>query len=505
MLIEIHMIQNHSPSNLNRDDLGAPKTCIFGGVTRARISSQCLKRSIRNPGNPNDIHNREPGVFAQTMAGNMGVRTKLFPWLVRQALVDSPIPQDEHRRIELAAQRIAQSSDKEEKGKRAGRDTDGRPKTPQLIHLGPGHAKAFVSKLVELREQREKEYAYFLHPEVGFREMVRQHPHVAVLDEKQQTRIVNASWVVAKCRMGALLQVEEGEEADPEPPTEDDQPGAAHADLVAARLADLRESDPERFKALVKAATEDEKEQLKGAAPDKPKKMDDFLAALKGWGHADAVDIALFGRMTTSDAFEDVEAAMQVAHAISTHEVVNEVDYFTAVDDLGQGPEAGHLGETQFNSACFYKYLCLDWKQLVANLAGDSQLAKRALRELVPATAFTTPTGKQNGFAEVKTKCPIPTSHANAFADPVPLKGQRPIIDESIARLGQHVHDIAEGYGIEAERFWFSPAGRHKLTHVADDKEGALLADARDLTTLDGLVTAMMQVVDDATAAAKEG
>ena len=47
MLIEIHMIHNHGPSNLNRDDLGAPKTCIFGGVTRARISSQCLKRSIR--------------------------------------------------------------------------------------------------------------------------------------------------------------------------------------------------------------------------------------------------------------------------------------------------------------------------------------------------------------------------------------------------------------------------------------------------------------------------
>ena len=47
MLIEIHMIQNHSPANLNRDDLGAPKTCYFGGVLRSRISSQCLKHSIR--------------------------------------------------------------------------------------------------------------------------------------------------------------------------------------------------------------------------------------------------------------------------------------------------------------------------------------------------------------------------------------------------------------------------------------------------------------------------
>src|SRR5579883_709933 len=47
MLIQIHSIQNHAPANLNRDDLGAPKACYFGGVLRSRISSQCLKRSIR--------------------------------------------------------------------------------------------------------------------------------------------------------------------------------------------------------------------------------------------------------------------------------------------------------------------------------------------------------------------------------------------------------------------------------------------------------------------------
>ena len=47
MLIEIHIIQNHAPSNLNRDDTGSPKSCTFGGIRRARISSQCIKRSIR--------------------------------------------------------------------------------------------------------------------------------------------------------------------------------------------------------------------------------------------------------------------------------------------------------------------------------------------------------------------------------------------------------------------------------------------------------------------------
>ncbi|HMS60291.1 MAG TPA: type I-E CRISPR-associated protein Cas7/Cse4/CasC, partial [Tepidiformaceae bacterium] len=47
MQLELHILQNFAPSNLNRDDLGSPKSCEFGGVPRARISSQCIKRSIR--------------------------------------------------------------------------------------------------------------------------------------------------------------------------------------------------------------------------------------------------------------------------------------------------------------------------------------------------------------------------------------------------------------------------------------------------------------------------
>ena len=47
MLIELHMLQNFPPSNLNRDDIGQPKDCEFGGYRRARISSQCIKRVTR--------------------------------------------------------------------------------------------------------------------------------------------------------------------------------------------------------------------------------------------------------------------------------------------------------------------------------------------------------------------------------------------------------------------------------------------------------------------------
>jgi len=546
MLIEMHMIQNHSPSNLNRDDLGAPKTCLFGGVTRARISSQCLKRSIRSPGNPDDIHNRQAGLFATGMAGHIGTRTKFFPWLVGQALLDSPVPPEEHRRIVLAAQRIAQSSEKEEKAKRGARDTDGRPRTPQLIHLGPGHARFFVAKLAELREQRKEQYEYFLHPEVGFKEMVRQHPDVSVLDEKEQNRIVKASWVVAKCRMADLLKAREGEEAEPEPPMEDDQPGDAHAALVAQRLAELRLSDPDRLKALAKAPSKGERGQLKDSAPDRPKKMEDFYAALKIPGLSDAVDIALFGRMTTSDAFEDVEAAMQVAHAISTHAVVNEVDYFTAVDDLGRGPQAGHLGETQYNSACFYKYFCLDWEQLVSNLAGPQpdpkedpkahaawtreakpnaeKLAACALGHFLRAAALTTPSGKQNSFASHCDACGIlveirktrtPTSYANAFAEPVERIGkpdddapdEKSIEGRSVACLADHVHAIGRTYGLDSTLLWYSPKlWRFPLQYWEREEGGkkttAMLVTDRCFDVLggeagrpEGLVEAVLQAV----------
>ena len=46
-LLELHVLQNFSPSNLNRDDTGSPKDCEFGGYRRARISSQCQKRAVR--------------------------------------------------------------------------------------------------------------------------------------------------------------------------------------------------------------------------------------------------------------------------------------------------------------------------------------------------------------------------------------------------------------------------------------------------------------------------
>lgn len=45
--IEFHILQSFPVTCLNRDDVGAPKTAVVGGVTRARVSSQCWKRQVR--------------------------------------------------------------------------------------------------------------------------------------------------------------------------------------------------------------------------------------------------------------------------------------------------------------------------------------------------------------------------------------------------------------------------------------------------------------------------
>ncbi len=77
MLVEIHVIQNHAPANMNRDEQGNPKTAIFGGVQRARISSQCLKRSIR-----------KSTVFASALAGQeLGIRSRQLPQAVKEGLI----------------------------------------------------------------------------------------------------------------------------------------------------------------------------------------------------------------------------------------------------------------------------------------------------------------------------------------------------------------------------------------------------------------------------------
>ncbi|MCC6149837.1 MAG: type I-E CRISPR-associated protein Cas7/Cse4/CasC [Planctomycetes bacterium] len=233
-------------------------------------------------------------------------------------------------------------------------------------------------------------------------------------------------------------------------------------------------------------------------------------------------DIALCGRMTEFDAkgpFADlkgqftVEAALSAAHAISTHAVINEVDYFTAADDVpGQDAGAGHVNEAMFNSACFYKHFAIDFDQLANNLGGDKDLAHKTVKCFLEAAAKANPSGKQHSFAafnfpdailaEVKQN-KTPVSYANAFADPVSEKPDRGLIGESIAKLASYANDLITGYGIKARRFFFSPNNRFKL-------EPAIMDDAPEGSkhvtpegNFDNFVEAVMAAVNETLAEAK--
>lgn len=356
MLIEIHMIQNHCPANLNRDDLGAPKTCFFGGVLRSRISSQCIKRSIRT------------SEEFKTLCG--GIRTRQLARLI--------------------AEKVTGKSD----------------------------VKKRTAKILK---------------ECG----------INPKDDDRSDMLVYTTYEAIQ------------------------------------KMADLIQNSDE--------------------------KTDEQLAAEFGTLISEQVsvpDMALSGRMLETGVLKDttVDAALQVAHAISTHEARPEVDYFVAADDVpGNDAGAGYVDEAMFASACFYKYFSIDWKTLVDNLNGDEALSAHTVGAFIRGAALTNPTGKQNSFAahnppdgilvEIKDS---PISYANAFADPVG-KSERNMISQSIAQLGQYIHDLDTGYGKPKERFWFSPNLRYPLNVIEDKQE--IPVTTNNLKSLDEMIIDVIKFI----------
>ncbi|HDR27093.1 type I-E CRISPR-associated protein Cas7/Cse4/CasC [Rhodovulum sp.] len=167
-----------------------------------------------------------------------------------------------------------------------------------------------------------------------------------------------------------------------------------------------------------------------------------------------AVDIAMFGRMLADDADFNRDAAVQVAHAITTHPAQAEEDWYSAVDDLNKAEEtgAGHLGETAFGSGVYYQYVCVNCDLLIANLAGDRDLAARGTEALARAIAQTAPRGKQNSFAHhprahfmlAETGPQAPRDLSGAFFEPV---RKPPFLDNSVAALTRTRTDIDAAYG----------------------------------------------------------
>ena len=86
-----------------------------------------------------------------------------------------------------------------------------------------------------------------------------------------------------------------------------------------------------------------------------------------------SLDLALFGRMVADDPELNVDAAAQVAHAVSTHEIVPEFDYFTALDDDSAADNAGSamIGTVEYNSSTLYRYANVNFNELTHNLGDE--------------------------------------------------------------------------------------------------------------------------------------
>ncbi|WP_433574669.1 type I-E CRISPR-associated protein Cas7/Cse4/CasC [Nocardia brasiliensis] len=124
------------------------------------------------------------------------------------------------------------------------------------------------------------------------------------------------------------------------------------------------------------------------------------VRAQLGSGHP--VDVALFGRMVAQVPQLNVDAAVQVAHALSTHRVEVEFDFFTALDDEkspSDGPGAEMMDAAEFHSALYYRFASIGMNQLAVNLDGDAAAALQAVQRFLPAFVKSLPNGRQSGFA----------------------------------------------------------------------------------------------------------
>jgi len=355
--IEFHLIQSFAPSNLNRDDTGSPKDALFGGVRRARVSSQCLKRAIRL-----EAKNRE-----LVPNNKLSLRTKDVP----KVLFD---------RLSEAKRGDAAALDKIEvllaaldlKLKKQNAAADG--KTEYLVLISEGEVEA-LGKLIE--------------------------------DE----------W----------------------------------AALDIALLPDLRKSKTDSKNKAAKERNKAAKERLSSLH----KRAGELLRTGK------AVDLALFGRMLADLPEANYDASCQVAHAISTHRVDREFDYYTAVDDYSGAAEtgAGMIGQTEFNSATFYRYAVLDVAKLYENLQKDRDLALAAVEAFTEAIARAIPTGKQNAFAAhnppefigVAVRHASALNLANAFEKPVFAQGDLSLSAKSVEQLGIYEQRLSSVYGSEKD------------------------------------------------------
>lgn len=365
MKLELHIVQSFPPANLNRDENGMPKSTVFGGRPRARISSQCQKRAVRKY--YQQYADIDRGHFAQRSRGWLPKLTAL--------LIDSELPEP---KAQIAAKLALESLGAKFK--------DGKIESDTILFLGDTEIQTIAAIIVK-------------------------HWH----------------------------EMESG--------------------LLGDKPA-LPTKEPNLSKVIEKSL----------AAGSKPG------------------DVALFGRMMASLPTISVDAAVQMAHAISINRLQQEFDFFTAVDDLSASDDQGadHIGETGYNSSTYYRFTNLDLEQLKDNLGSEDQVLPIA-KAFSEAFIKAIPSGHQNSFAAQSLPALImitvrkgqPVSLVDAFECPI-RAGEMSLLANGVQALGEHWEDIIAMYG-EAPVKYKGVVTRKKLVPHLGVLEGALCSSTDEL------------------------
>ena len=385
-LIELHILQSFPVSCLNRDDLNSPKTAIFGGVQRARISSQCWKRQIRLA-----CYDRDKGKFN-------GRRSRQFIAEITERLV-------------------------KEHGNKA-----------EALSLCISH---YLGKLDPKNPGKVKTIAYYSADELD-----RFASVISKLDVDARDKLIAA---VAQVDMASLAKDDDGDVDEADTPDE-----AGDAEETKAKKKEKGEKAEKKMSAKVfgKLVAGIIKPALKKEFKDTPMAKD-------------AADIALFGRMVASDHSLTLEGAAMFSHALSTHKADNEIDFFTAVDDLNPADDSGsgHMGTTEFNASVYYRYVALNLDLLADkdHLACLSAVErKEVVAAFIDATLKATPGARRNSMNAATLPCHVlgiykekgqPIQLVNAFEKPV-RGGKDGIVAASIERLQQEHASLKDTWGI---------------------------------------------------------
>lgn len=336
LFIDVHILQSVPPSNINRDDTGSPKTARFGGVTRARVSSQAWKKATRD----------------------------LFPMYVDSSQLGE--------RTKYAVQLIA-------------------------------------DRVMELSKDLQEEDALKTAKEV-LKKYCKGSNQELSFENKDKNKLSTLIFL-SQAEIEQLAQCVVGNE----------------------QVKNLKGKDLTR----------------------------------------DALDVAMFGRMVATKPELNIDAAVQVAHAISVGRAETEFDYFTALDDRAPEDNAGAamIETTEFTSSTLYRYADIDVLHLCENL-GSAEAACKGVEAFLRAFALSMPTGKQNSFANrtlpaaivVELRETQPVSLVNAFEKPVSATAEKSQVERACEELVVQEFALDEAFGIAPKEVFVVVASPYAST-----------------------------------------